>query len=440
MVDHINLISDISLTNKELASALKLPSLERRQKDLLYFTAILVSSGANLNHAYFLPTELVKAGSTIINKAVDIEHDEQKVVGHIYDKAFMWKDHSVFDPETVEINDDMEIDIAVAGIIYRERFPSLAKEVEDGDKWKLSMECYYEDYEIRVGNIKIPSREAKALGYHDMVGKFAVAKFNDSVVAADVVVRILKNIMFSGCGLVENPANPPSVILEVASISDRIKDAENRNMIISLDNVESWMKAKQEAEALSVSSDIMSVTGTDAYSYVTFGSNTSSSYQFDDKAGDADATQVSVEASNLDKESLVKNVLMEVKRVMACKKCEELYVEFSRIMESMAIAKECLNEERSAKWTVKYINDLPNSAFICIEKGYKDGESPKAARHLPYKDKDGNVDLPHLRNALARCSLIKSVLGTETDEELRKRACAKAKAIAKKYLKTYKED
>lgn len=45
-------------------------------------------------------------------------------------------------------------------------------------------------------------------------------------------------------------------------------------------------------------------------------------------------------------------------------------------------------------WTRAYINDLPDSAFLYVDH---EGE-----RHFPYKNKNGEVDLPHLRNALAR--------------------------------------
>lgn len=73
-------------------------------------------------------------------------------------------------------------------------------------------------------------------------------------------------------------------------------------------------------------------------------------------------------------------------------------------MESMYSA-ETDGEER-AQWTTAYIDDLPDSAFLHIEDGgKKDGEgktTPRSLRHFPYKDASGNVDMPHLRNALAR--------------------------------------
>lgn len=51
-------------------------------------------------------------------------------------------------------------------------------------------------------------------------------------------------------------------------------------------------------------------------------------------------------------------------------------------------------------------NDLPDSAFLYIESGGKkdaDGKTvPRSKRHFPYKTASGGIDLPHLRNALAR--------------------------------------
>ena len=62
--------------------------------------------------------------------------------------------------------------------------------------------------------------------------------------------------------------------------------------------------------------------------------------------------------------------------------------------------------EERATWDTAYINDLPDSAFLYIEPGGKkdsDGKTtPRALRHFPYKDASGAIDLPHLRNALAR--------------------------------------
>lgn len=60
---------------------------------------------------------------------------------------------------------------------------------------------------------------------------------------------------------------------------------------------------------------------------------------------------------------------------------------------------------KKAVWTTEYINNLPDSAFLYIESGGKKvgGKTePRSKRHFPYKDASGKIDLPHLRNAIAR--------------------------------------
>jgi len=62
--------------------------------------------------------------------------------------------------------------------------------------------------------------------------------------------------------------------------------------------------------------------------------------------------------------------------------------------------------EEKAVWTRAYINNLPDSAFLYIAPGgKKDDEgktTPRSLRYFPYRNEKGEVDLPHLRNALAR--------------------------------------
>jgi hypothetical protein len=83
------------------------------------------------------------------------------------------------------------------------------------------------------------------------------------------------------------------------------------------------------------------------------------------------------------------------------------------------------NESELADWTVAFINDLPDSSFAVIEPAYERGETEnKQCRHLPFKDASGKIDLPHLRNALARWNQIKPVTDSISTEELRKKAQA----------------
>ncbi len=57
----------------------------------------------------------------------------------------------------------------------------------------------------------------------------------------------------------------------------------------------------------------------------------------------------------------------------------------------------------AAVWSRQYIARLPDSAFAAIERS-PDG---KTLRHLPHHNASGEVDIPHLCNALSRANQVK---------------------------------
>lgn len=223
----IRVEEETAYLKERAASFISLPEEEDRQIDLMYFTAIYVSSGENLNHAYFQPVELVAAEGSIIHKALDVEHKEKEVVGHLYDRVFInekGEKLSVDDLKALDKDDlnEKNIHVAIAGIIYKHRFPEVAQEVAEG-KWKVSMEVYYEDFDIKIGDTIITRKEAESVGYTDIskvLGKKGRLVKSGREIANGTISRVLRNLKFAGCGLVENPANPPSVILEVATCDD----------------------------------------------------------------------------------------------------------------------------------------------------------------------------------------------------------------------------
>jgi len=83
-----------------------------------------------------------------------------------------------------------------------------------------------------------------------------------------------------------------------------------------------------------------------------------------------------------------------------------------------------------ADWDTAYIDDLPDSAFALIKPGGEKDEGgktvPRTLRFLPYRNTAGGVDLPHLRNALAR--LPQTSLSPAEKEEAQKVLDAAAKA------------
>jgi hypothetical protein len=215
---------------KSYASTVDFP-LEK-QRDLSYFKAVFLSAGTNKNSITFLPSELVKARGTISHKAVDLEHAEDTIVGHIYAYSFVFPDGKEFDPDQLlaEMNNDLEkidaldMDIVVAGVLYRHRFPELAQEL-DKKEWFISMEAFYKDFSVKVGNTILPRDVALSLGLTESsIGKHVNAKFEKGSreYHRSLVSKVIRNILFSGAGLVKDPANPNSVFIETASTSEEV--------------------------------------------------------------------------------------------------------------------------------------------------------------------------------------------------------------------------
>jgi len=79
------------------------------------------------------------------------------------------------------------------------------------------------------------------------------------------------------------------------------------------------------------------------------------------------------------------------------------------------------------EWDAVYINDLPDDAFLYVEDGGEKDDAgktvPRSLRHFPVRNAAGNVDLPHLRNALSR------IPQSSLPESVRDAAAARARAL-----------
>ena len=78
-----------------------------------------------------------------------------------------------------------------------------------------------------------------------------------------------------------------------------------------------------------------------------------------------------------------------------------------------------IQQFEGSHWTAKYINQLPDSCFAVIEPSYLEGKiSDKRARHLPYKDHEGNINLAHYRFAMRSIDKLVPITDSITNEEL----------------------
>ncbi len=275
-----NSIAYLSLARESTRPKIKRPfevssaSANSNQIDLFYMESILVSTGWNNNDDVFYPEELWPARSTAEDKQFNFMHDEKDIFGHItgnyildsvgnevpYDSMF---------PDQVP----KEFNIHVGSVIYTswsdpklaERARSIIEGIKEG-KWFVSMECLFPnfDYELKsqAGEKKLISR-SEATAY---LSKYLRAYGGDGVYQGYSVGRVLRNITFSGMGLVNKPANPKSVITKIITNEDQAETEEvialeeksisgENNMSVDLsqelDNVKAELaKAKETIDSL----------------------------------------------------------------------------------------------------------------------------------------------------------------------------------------------
>jgi len=189
--------------------------------DLYPIHTILVSTGWNNNDDIFTKADTWSARLTPEDKPFNIGHEPRQIIGHITANTVVDNDLNVIadDISFEEIPD--EFHILTSAVVYRhissrdETLETEAAELIDsiqaGD-WFVSMECLFGNYDYGVnytsGEQQIVQRTdataflTKHLRIHGGCGEYNGGKLG----------RVLRNITFSGKGLVENPANPKSVI------------------------------------------------------------------------------------------------------------------------------------------------------------------------------------------------------------------------------------
>lgn len=217
---------------KEYAAKLELP--ENDQEDLLFMSAILVSTGTNKNGATFLGSELIKAKDSIKMKALDYEHEEDKIIGHIVSDLYFDQEGEAIDSEKLyaqlhkkntqedaeDVNkliaslDATEMDIGIVCVVYKDRFPKIAKEIQE-DQWMVSMECYYKDFDLKIGDKIVKKDSLKTANLDNLADELQLV-VNGTSYGNQKASRVLRDISFCGCGIVKNPANDRSFILEAA--------------------------------------------------------------------------------------------------------------------------------------------------------------------------------------------------------------------------------
>lgn len=223
------------LNERSIAEFIKLSDLNKEnQMDLFYLTSVLVSTGWNKNDDIFLAEEMWAARKTPEDKQFNYMHNEKDIIGHITGNYVVDFNGELI-PDDADPSDlPNEFNIITNAVIYktwsdkelRDRMRSIISEIEDGGKWHVSMECLFPRFDYAMqdskGSTKLIAREestaylTKHLRAYGGTGEYEGYKIG----------RVLRNLSFSGKGLVTKPANPRSVILNEKSVSENIKEKQ----------------------------------------------------------------------------------------------------------------------------------------------------------------------------------------------------------------------
>jgi len=202
----------------------KVPALEN-QKDLMKMVSILLSTGINRNDDVFLQSEVLPVRNTGAHKPVNMEHDPNKIVGHII-RTFATEKNGKRVPEGKKPK-GKQFDITTESVVYSFLFPSLADDVRkraESSELFVSVEVWFTDFDFLVGS-KIVKRTHETasmlepkLRINGGSGEFKGLRLG----------RVLRNMIIGGMGIVRDPANPESIIKSVSGFnSEVVQDIED---------------------------------------------------------------------------------------------------------------------------------------------------------------------------------------------------------------------
>ncbi len=212
-------ILEKNISDNKIPVALRSVAENKDQIDLYYIKSVLVSTGWNKNDDVFDPQELWDARNTPEDKPFNFMHDEKDIIGHITSNEVVDFSGNPID-SALEVA-PKEFNILTSAVIYTEwsdleqkqRLNQIVAEIED-NKWFVSMECLFPNFDYALKNSKGETKvvrrdEASAFLTKHLRSYGGTGTYDDYQVG-----RLLRNLSFSGKGLVSKPANPRSIILE----------------------------------------------------------------------------------------------------------------------------------------------------------------------------------------------------------------------------------
>jgi hypothetical protein len=192
------------------------------QFDLHYLYTILVTSGWNRNDDVFPRSEIVGARNTPVDKPFNVEHDPNRIIGHITGSVLVNDDWQVLQSDCM---DDLpaKFHILTSAVIYKHlsgRDETLTKATSEmleqiaRGEWFVSMECLFSDFDYAVIDRNDKHHVIARNADSAFLTKHLRAYGGQGVYQDKRIGRMMRSLAFTGKGLVRNPGNEPSVIID----------------------------------------------------------------------------------------------------------------------------------------------------------------------------------------------------------------------------------
>lgn len=234
-------------TNLSNIAIAQLEAMAKFDISLFYPTkSILVTTSWNKNDDVFGPADTWAARHTPVHSPTNIDHDHKQIVGHI---TSAW----AIDAEGALIADDTKVEdlpnkfhLCNGAVIYKysrekdilARAEKLIKEIENKEKF-VSMECLFPNFGYAVispenEHFILERNESTAFLTKHLRIYGGKGNYNGCKIG-----RFLKDMVFSGKGYVDVPANPESIIFDSdanfefskASYQDKWFEVNNKTMV-----------------------------------------------------------------------------------------------------------------------------------------------------------------------------------------------------------------
>ena len=278
-----------------------------RDSDLHYIQSVLVTSNWNKNDDVFDPKEVWSARHTPEDKPTNVGHNEHEIVGHMTANWVIHENGDLIDDDTNVDDLPLIFHVVNGSVIYKiwqdeklmARAKTLIEEIDAGKKF-VSMECIFGNFDYAIIS---PDKHYKVIARNDetsFLTKHLRAYGGTGIYESYKVGRLLRNIIFTGKGFVDKPANPNSIIFDKEKMFN-FQEAEYANSTnFSKNGVYINLERITKSEEISMTTDILKDQVSDLNTQVN--KLTEQLIEANERLAKADVVQLEKNINNLETE------------------------------------------------------------------------------------------------------------------------------------------